>query len=82
MTVDLQAHAEAILRAANVRIDELRYRGDKENVLTACAAFRNAVLGEAADWIKTQRNDIPACGEEFSAAILALRTKGPDHEQD
>lgn len=31
-----------------------------------------AVLEAAATWIESQRNDIPATGKEFAAAIRAL----------
>ena len=43
MTIDIEKHAEAILRAAGVRMDDLRYRGDKENILTACTALGDAM---------------------------------------
>ncbi|KQB59319.1 hypothetical protein [Acidovorax sp. SD340] len=33
-----------------------------------------------AAWIEPQRNDIPACGFEFAAAIRALNTEGEGNE--
>uniref|UniRef100_A0AAU8HYH4 Uncharacterized protein n=1 Tax=Rhizobium phage IG49 TaxID=3129228 RepID=A0AAU8HYH4_9CAUD len=32
--------------------------------------IRNDVVNEIAEWIKTQRSDVPANGWEFSSAIL------------
>lgn len=39
------------------------------------ALVRNEVLEEAAAFVEVQRNDIPARGFEFAAAIRALKDK-------
>jgi hypothetical protein len=39
------------------------------------ALVRNEVLEEVASFVEVQRNDIPACGFEFAAAIRALKNK-------
>jgi hypothetical protein len=39
------------------------------------ALVRKEVLEEAAAFVEVQRNDIPACGFEFAAAIRALKNQ-------
>lgn len=39
------------------------------------ASIREAALREVSKWIRPQRNDVPAMGEEFADAILTLIDK-------
>ena len=55
------------------------YNNEESELMSLCRAIEQAARREAledvAKWIEPQRNDIPACGFEFAAALRALITK-------
>jgi hypothetical protein len=65
---------ERLAREAGIHIGNRPLNGNAAKGLSDFAALvRNEVLEEAASFVEVQRNDIPACGFEFAAAIRALK---------
>lgn len=61
-----------IYRESVTRISELQYKLDEAQKLG-----RNQAIQEVADWVRPQRNDVPATGEEFDNAIESLKDNTP-----
>lgn len=49
-------------------------RTARKEAEAALAEARGKAIREVAEWVRDQRNDIPATGGEFANAILALLT--------
>ena len=82
MTVDLQSHAEAILRTVFIDLHDFD-DADIQEVLTACAALFDAgakAMQEAALHICDAEGDDAIWGQIFPIDPATLRMKGPDHE--
>ena len=88
MTVDLQKHAEAILRAAfpNMNFELTTIAAKQPRVLEACAALfdagakamQEAVLDEQV-WLEAMQDDFIPVSSAFCIDPASLRMKGHEH---
>lgn len=67
---DICIIADAVV--AHINVDLSRREDQVDHVAKALTAERKAAALRLADWIETQRKDIPAHGWEFAAAIREL----------